>query len=108
MLQCSQCEYFVRGPGGQFRFTCDPFSTIKEPECLIKWQLVKLESLVQAYQATLGFYQRLAPMQERLFRHMERELREAEEADSWKQSLEDDDLPPADDDGDDDDPDPRR
>lgn len=104
MLHCNQCEHFVKGPGGQLKFTCDPFFSIKEPECLAKWQLLKLDTLVQAYQATLGFYQRLAPMQERMFRHMEREMRDADDADSWKDSLdetEDFDRPQDEEDSDD-------
>lgn len=89
MIQCSECEHFIRGEGGQFRFACDPFSTIKEPECLTKWQLIKTDQMVQAYQATLAFYRRLAPLQEKMFRHMEREIDEASEADRWKQDWED-------------------
>ncbi len=91
MIQCKDCEYFVRGPAGQMAFQCDPFSTIKEPECLVKHQLLridaqlaKLDAMVRAYQATLDMYRRLAPLQEKMFRHMEREIDEAEEADSWK------------------------
>jgi hypothetical protein len=70
---------------------CDPFSTIKEPECLTKWQLIKLETMVRAYQATLQVYERLAPLQEKMFRHMEREIDEVDEADAWKQGYEDED-----------------
>jgi hypothetical protein len=84
MIQCSQCEFFVRGPGGQFRLTCDPFSTVKEPECLAKWQLIKIDMMVQAYQATVEMYRRLAPMQEKMFRHMEREMEDMDDADRWK------------------------
>lgn len=84
MIQCEDCEYFVRGPGGQVGFKCDPFSTIKEPECLTKWQLIKLDTMVRSYQATLAFYQRLAPMQEKMFKHMEREIDEMDEGESWK------------------------
>ena len=40
----------MRGPDGQLGFRCDPFSTIKEPECLAKWHLVKLDMMVRAYQ----------------------------------------------------------
>ncbi len=84
MIQCSQCEHFSRGPDGQIRLTCDPFSTIKEPECLVKWQLIKTDQMVQAYHATLEFYRRLAPMQEKMLRHMEREIDEMDEADRWR------------------------
>jgi hypothetical protein len=96
MIQCSQCEYFVRGPAGQFRLTCDPFSTVKEPECLAKWQLIKIDLMVQAYQATVEMYRRLAPMQEKMFRHMEREIDDMDEADRWKIDDQEEDQPPND------------
>jgi hypothetical protein len=94
MLQCSECEHFVRGAPGQIRLTCDPFSTIKEPECLAKWQLIKIDLMVQAYHATLDMYRRLAPLQEKMFRHMEREIDDIDEADRWK--LDDEDGEPPD------------
>lgn len=98
MIQCSACEHFVRGPGGQIRFTCDPFSDIKEPQCLMKWQLIKIDMMVQAYQATVAMYKKLAPMQERMLRHMEQEMGEIDEADQWKYGLDDEDEPEEDDD----------
>ncbi|MCH8854540.1 MAG: hypothetical protein IID41_18085, partial [Planctomycetes bacterium] len=36
-------------------------------------------------------YDRLAPMQEKLFNYMEHEIDEQEDAESWKQSLDEDD-----------------
>jgi len=95
MMQCSECEFFEHRPDGSLGFSCDPFSTIKEPECLVKWQLIKLDTMVQAYQATVRMYERMAQLQERMLRHMEREMDEAEEADSWKYEYdeeEEDDL----------------
>ena len=97
MIQCSQCEYFARGPAGEVRLTCDPFSTIKEPQCLDKWQFVRIDMMVQAYQATLAVYRRLAPMQEKMFQHMEREMEGMDEADRWK--LDDENDEPNDDPG---------
>jgi hypothetical protein len=100
MLQCTDCEHCVRGPEGQLAFTCNPLSTIKEPECLAKWQLlkmdvmtVKLDMMVRAYQATVEMYKRLAPLQEKMFRHMQREIDEADEADSWKLDADDSEDP---------------
>ena len=87
MIQCTECELFVRGPSGQVGFKCDPFSNIKEPECLIKWQLIKIDVMVRSYQATLAMYKRLAPLQEKMFRHMEREIDDVDEADRWKYGL---------------------
>jgi hypothetical protein len=111
VIQCSECEFFVRGPAGQFGFKCDPLSTIKEPECLVKWQLLrtnemtqKLDRLVAAYEATLEIYKRLQPLQEKMFRHMEHEIDETEDADSWKLGLDDavdDDEPDEDEDDED-------
>ena len=97
MIQCDQCEHFQRDSYGKVRLKCDPFSNLKEPECLIKWQLLKLDTMVQAYQATVAIYQKLAPMQEKMFRHMEREIDDVEDADQWKHGDDDDD-----DDGEDD------
>jgi len=98
MIQCSECEHFIRGPGGQIRFTCDPFSNIKEPQCLMKWQLIKIDMMVQAYQATVAMYKKLAPMQERMLRQMEQEMGEIDEADKWKYGLDDEDEPQEDND----------
>jgi len=97
MIQCSDCEYFVKGPGGQVGFKCDPFSTIKEPECLAKWQLLrtteltqKIDRMVNAYEATLQMYKKIQPLQERMMKHMENELDEQDESDAWKQGYDDD------------------
>ena len=95
MIQCKDCEFFSRGAGGEIAFSCDPFTNIKEPECLTKWQLIKINQMVASYQATLDYYQKLAPMQEKMFKVMERELDDIGEADKWKveEAGEDDDLP---------------
>lgn len=96
MMQCGQCEYFSQEPDGQIVLSCNPFHNVKERECLTKWQLIKLDTMVQAYQATLRMYERLAPLQERMFRQMEREIQDQEDAESWKYGDDDED------DGDDD------
>jgi hypothetical protein len=106
MIQCQDCQYFHRGAGGEISFSCDPFSNIVEPDCLMKWQLIKINQMVAGYQATLNYYRKLAPMQEKMFKVMERELDDISEADKWKivdeDALDDDDddtpePPPADD-----------
>lgn len=91
MLQCHDCEHFVAGPGGQVGFKCNPFGNIKEPECLIKWQLLRMNEMSQkmdrmaaAYEATVKIYKRLQPLQEKMFRYMEQEIDEQQEGDSWK------------------------
>lgn len=84
MIQCSDCEHFRRGEDGEVSFACDPFSTIKEPECLAKWQLIKVNQMVAGYQATLRYYERFAPMQEKMFKLMENEIDEMGESEKWK------------------------
>ncbi len=84
MIQCESCQYFHRGGDGEVSFRCDPFSTIVEPECLMKWQLIKINQMVASYQATLGYYRKLAPMQEKMFKFMEREMDDMSEGEKWK------------------------
>jgi hypothetical protein len=84
MIHCRDCEYFGRGPNGEVSFTCDPFSTVKEPECLQKWALIKINQMTASYQATLDYYRKLGPMQEKMFRFMEREMGDLDESDRWK------------------------
>jgi len=91
MIQCKDCEYFRRGENGEISFACDPFSTIKEPECLAKWQLIKTNQLVAGYQATLRYYERFAPMQEKMFKFMENEIDELGETEKWKSSDDEED-----------------
>jgi hypothetical protein len=90
MIQCSDCQFCRRGPTGEVSFTCDPFATIVEPECVAKWQLIKINQMVASYQATLDFYRKIAPMQEKMFKVVERELDDINEAESWKVKDEDD------------------
>lgn len=99
MLQCKDCEFFRRRPDGSPQLLCDPFTTIKEPECLLKWQYLELRVMAQSHQATLEMYRKFAPLQEKMFRHMEREIDEADESDRWKyqdenEEGEDDEAPP--------------
>ena len=66
-------------------------TNIKEPECLAKWQLLRLNTLIQQHERLQQVYDRLAPMQEKLFNYMEREIDEQEDTESWKRSLDEDD-----------------
>ena len=93
MIQCRDCEHFSRNSTGEIAFTCDPFTAVKEPECLAKWQLIKINQMVASYQATLAYYRRLGPMQEKMFKVMERELNEMDEGEKWKATGEDDEPP---------------
>lgn len=90
MLQCQDCEFYQQAPDGSPLLSCNPFSTIKEPECLLKWQLIQLNTISKSHQATLDMYQRLAPLQEKMFKHIEREIEETDEADSWKHEEDED------------------
>ncbi len=89
MIQCENCEFFHRGEDGEIAFSCDPFSTVKEPECIAKWQMIKLNQMVSCYQSTLRYYEKFAPMQEKMFDMMEREIDDMSESDKWK--VDDDD-----------------
>ena len=40
--------------------------------------------MVAAYQSTLSYYHKLAPMQEKMFKVMEREIDDMSESDKWK------------------------
>jgi hypothetical protein len=75
------------------RFRCDPFRNVKEPECLFKWLLLRMEVMVQSYQATLQHYKQLAPLQERIFKYMKREMDDMDESERWKQGDDEDDEP---------------
>ena len=83
-MQCKDCDLFKREANGEIAFACDPFSNIKEPECLAKWQLIKINQMVATYQATLEYYRRLAPMQEKMFKVVQREIDEMSEGEKWK------------------------
>ncbi len=91
MIQCQDCQHFRRSDEGKISFACDPFTNIVEPECVQKWQLIKINQMVDAYQATLGYYHKLAPMQDKLFKAMERELTDMDESDSWKRTDDEED-----------------
>jgi hypothetical protein len=84
MIQCKDCEFCEMGPDGRRTFKCDPFVNIKEPECLAKWQLIRLDMLVASYQQMLKWYGRLAPIQDKIIQFMQREIEDIDEADSWK------------------------
>lgn len=90
MQQCRECEFYFQDENGRITLKCNPWESIKEPACLEKWQLLRLDALVQYYQATLRLYQKFAPLQEKMFKFMKRELDDIEDADSWKFTEDDD------------------
>jgi hypothetical protein len=84
MIQCKDCEFCKIDPDGKRSFQCDPFSNIKEPECIMKWQLIRLDMLVASYQGMLNWYGKLAPLQDKIIRYMQREIEELDETERWK------------------------
>jgi hypothetical protein len=74
----------VVGPDDGIQLNCNPFKDVKEPECLTKWQLLKLDTMVRAYLTTVAQYKRLMPLQEKMMKAMEREIEDLDEAESWK------------------------
>jgi hypothetical protein len=84
VIQCKECDLFEEDEHGRRIFRCDPFKNIKEPECLMKWQLLRLDLLVSHYQTMLTMQQKLAPMQDKILKYVKRELDDIDEADRWK------------------------
>ncbi len=84
MIQCKDCELCEFGPDGKRTFKCDPFSNIKETECIAKWQLIRLDMLLASYQSMLHWYDKLAPVQNKLMKYMKKELEEMDETERWK------------------------
>lgn len=84
MIQCQECEYFEQDAQGRRVFNCDPFKNIKEPECLQKWQLLRLDLLVSHYRTMLSWQQKMGPIQDKIFKYVKRELDDIDDADSWK------------------------
>ncbi len=84
MIQCKDCEFYEVDSQGRRTFKCDPFADIKEPECLAKWQLLRLDMLVATYRGMVGFQEKLAPMQDKILRYVKRELEDLDESENWK------------------------
>ncbi|MBC8482112.1 MAG: hypothetical protein H8D47_05545 [Planctomycetes bacterium] len=84
MIQCKDCEFCQISPDGKRIFKCDPFINIKEPECIQKWQLIRLDMLLASYHGMLKFQQKMAPLQDKIFMYMKKEIDEMDESDNWK------------------------
>jgi hypothetical protein len=89
MIQCKDCQYYQTGPDGSRIFKCNPFENVVEPECLQKWQLMRLDMLLATQQSLYRSNEKLAPLQDKLIRYVEREIDDIDEADSWKYGDED-------------------
>ncbi len=92
MIQCKDCELCEMDDNGRRTFKCDPFVNIKEPECLAKWQLIRLDMLVASYHAMFRMQEKFAPLQDKIFKYMQREMDDIDESEKWKVD-EDEDLP---------------
>ncbi len=84
MIQCKDCELCEIGPEGQRNLKCDPFVNIKEPECIFKWQLIRLDMLLANYQGMMKWYLKLAPLQDKIIKYMQHEIDDIDESDNWK------------------------
>jgi len=94
MIQCKDCEFCQVGADGRKTFKCDPFSNIKEPECLFKWQLLRLDMLAASYQQMMRWYEKLAPLQDKIIKYMQREIEDINESEQWKAEDEEGDDQP--------------
>ena len=91
MIQCKDCEFCEMGTDGKRFFKCDPFVNIKEPECIAKWQLIRLDMLLANHQNMLKWQERFAPLQDKIFSYMQREIESMDETERWKLDDESDD-----------------
>ena len=91
MIQCAECELYEVDQQGRRIFRCDPFTNIKEPHCLAKWQLLRLDMLLTTYHSMTAWQQKVAPMQDKILKYIKRELEDIDEAERWKFNGEDDD-----------------
>jgi hypothetical protein len=86
------------GAGNHRTFKCDPFINVKEPECIAKWQLIRLDMLLVTYRGMQQWQEKLTPLQNKILKYMEREINDIDETDKWKvddeeQDDKDDKLP---------------
>jgi hypothetical protein len=93
MIQCTDCELCEIGPDGRRAFKCDPFNNIKEPECIAKWQLIRLDMLLASYQGMLRWQKKMEPLQSKMMKYVEREISDIDEAEKWKYDAEESDEP---------------
>ncbi|OHB59092.1 MAG: hypothetical protein A2173_08370 [Planctomycetes bacterium RBG_13_44_8b] len=89
MIQCKDCEFCQIGPGNHRTFKCDPFVNIKEPECIAKWQLMRLDMLLMTYTRMQQWQEKIAPLQDKILKYMEKEMGDIDESEKWKVDDED-------------------
>ncbi len=56
---------------------------------MAKWQLIRLDMLTASYQQMLQWQQKLAPLQDKILKYMQREIEDIDESDRWKADEED-------------------
>ncbi len=84
MVQCKDCEFCHIDPDGKRVFTCDPFTNIKEMECILKWQLIRLDMLLISYNGMLKFQEKMAPLQDKILKYVKREIDDIDESERWR------------------------
>jgi hypothetical protein len=84
MIQCKECEFYRQEPDGRRVFLCDPFINIKEPECLAKWQLLRLDMIASAQNNMAAAQAQMAPLQDKILKYIKRELEDIDESEKWK------------------------
>lgn len=84
MIQCKDCDLYRQESDGRRIFLCDPFNNIKEPECLHKWQLLRLDMLLQTFSNMTSMQAKMAPLQDKIFKYIKREIEDMEQTDNWK------------------------
>ena len=89
MIQCHDCEYYEATDDGRRVFKCDPFQNVKEPECLLKWQLLRLDMLLAGYRGMSAWQEKMAPMQDKILKYIKREIEDIDESEKWKLDDED-------------------
>ena len=90
MIQCIDCELCEILENGRKTFKCDPFSNIKEPECLQKMQIMRLDMLATSYRSMLHWQEKMGPMQNKLFKYVQREIDDMDDTEGWKHQEDDD------------------
>ena len=84
MIQCKDCELYEQDADGRRVFHCDPFVNIKEPECLAKWHLLRLEALVSGFRGMTAWQEKMGPLQDKIMKYVRRELEDLDEGERWK------------------------
>ena len=84
MIQCKDCEFCHTDPDGKRIFACDPFTNIKEMECILKWQLIRLDMLLISYNGMLKFQEKMGPLQDKILKYVKREIDDIDESERWR------------------------